>query len=164
VLNCQATGVRATNGILISGYAPVDQNGNLTVYPQQTTTYTCLAINTIGQEATKMLTVTVNSPTPPPTSTAPVINLPLVVDSFNTSYTIDLTGTTSPTGAYPITYLTASLGSLTIVNPTSATPTVIMPALVGPNDVQITATDAKGQTTTFILTIYYVGPAAGDKM
>jgi len=159
VLNCQATGVRAINGILISGYAPVDQNGNLTVYPQQTTTYVCLAINTIGQEATKTLTVPVGTP-PPPAKTGPVFNLPLVVDSVSTSYTIDLTGTTSPTGAYPITYMTTSQGALSVVNPTSATPTVIMPPEIESNDVQITATDAKGQTTTFTLTIYYVGPTA----
>jgi hypothetical protein len=164
VLNCQATGVRAVNGILISGYAPVDQNGNLTVYPQQTTTYICLAINSIGQEATKTLTVPVSPPPPPPGKTGPVINLPLVVDSFSTSYTIDLTGTTSPTGAYPITYMTTSLSAVSVANPTSATPTVMMPALVGPNAVKITATDAKGQTTTFILTIYYIGPAAGDQL
>jgi len=167
VLNCQANNVRPTNGILISGYAPVDSSGNLTVYPQQDTTYTCLAINSIGQEATKMLPVTVGpGSTPPPNGNGPMFNLSGgFVYSLLTTYTIDLTGTTSPIGAYPITYKTTALGVDTVSNPTSATPTVNMLPIQGPNQVTITATDSKGNTSTFVLTIYFIGqPATGGPL
>jgi len=156
VLTCLATGT-TPGGIIIEGYSPVDQNGNLTVYPQQTTTYVCLAENSANVQVTKSLTVPVGS-TPPPSGNGPVFNLPsITVETVQTSYTINLTGTTSPSGAYPITYVTTALGAEVVLNGTSATPTVVIPPVAGPNLVLITATDSKGVSSTLTFTIYYIG-------
>jgi hypothetical protein len=159
VLTCLATGARP-GGVMISGYYPVDQNGNLTVYPQTTTTYICEALNSVSVTVTKSLTVPVGS-TPPSGNGGPAFNLNSVVQTLNTSYTIDLTGTTSPSGSYPITYLTQVLGDSfdTVSNPTSATPTVNMVPYESFVKVLITATDSKGRSSSFTMTIYYVGPS-----
>lgn len=158
VLTCLATGAKP-NGVLILGYSAVDQNGNLTVTPNSTTTYTCLAENAAGAEVTKTLTVTVGPGTTPPSGNGPVFNLKGgTVDTVLTSYTIDLTGTTSPDGAYPITYVTTAIGNDTISNGTTAMPVVNLLPFIGPNQVQITATDAKGVTSTTVFTVYYFGP------
>ena len=158
VLTCKASNVRPVNGVLISGIAAVDANGNLTVYPKATTTYTCVAINTVGVSVTQTLTVPVGN-TPPPGSNAPVFNLPNVAQTAFPNYVIDLTGTTSPDGSYPLTYKTEVLGNTfdTVSNPTSATPTLNLTASKTEVQVQITATDSKGRSSTFILTVYYVG-------
>jgi hypothetical protein len=158
VLTCIATGARP-GGVLISGYAAVDQNGNLTVNPQQTTTYICLAVNSAGYSVTQSLTVPVG---PASTGTGgPVFNLPGggVVQTINTAYTIDLTGTTSPDGSYPITYVTRVLGDVfdTVSNPTSATPTINLIGFEKTVKVLITATDSKGRSSSFTLNIYYLG-------
>jgi hypothetical protein len=157
VLTCLATGAKP-QGVIIEGYSPVDQNGNLTVNPQATTTYVCLAENSVNVQVTKSLTVPVGS-TPGPPGNAPVFSLGNdVAYTVFASYTIDLTGTTSPTGAYPIKYSTTAIGNDTVSNGTSATPTVNLFPAVGPNQVQITATDAKGVSSTITFTIYYYGP------
>jgi hypothetical protein len=159
VLTCLATGARP-GGVLISGYYPVDQNGNLTVFPKETTTYICVAVNSVGS-VTKTLTVPVGAAPPP--GGGPVFNLPggNVVQTLNLNYTIDLTGTTSPDGSYPITYTTRVLGQMYdyVVNPTSATPTVVMIPYERSVEVLITATDSKGRSTSYTLTIYYIGPS-----
>jgi hypothetical protein len=158
VLNCLATGTRP-GGILISGYYPVDQNGNLTVYPQATTTYICVALNSVGTSVTRTLTVPVGS-TPPAGSSAPKFNLPSQVQTLVPYYTINLTGTTSPSGSYPITYSTRVLGDAfdNVSNATGAMPTVNLIDYTNNVEVLITATDAKGVSSTFTMTIYYVGP------
>jgi hypothetical protein len=94
----------------------------------------------------------------------PVFNLPGGgnVQTLNTAYTIDLTGTTSPSGNYPITYLTQVLGDSvdTVSNPTSAMPTINLIGYKTSVKVLITATDSKGNSSSYTLTIYYLGPSA----
>jgi hypothetical protein len=160
VLTCLATGARP-GGVLIAGYYPVNQSGNLTVTPEQTTTYTCLAVNSAGYSVTSTLTVPVGSAAPG--NGGPVFNLPggNVVQTLNPNYTIDLTSTTSSSGSYPITYMTQVLGNTfdTVTNPTSATPTVNLVPYESSVQVLITAADSKGRSSTYTLTIYYIGPA-----
>ena len=159
VLTCLATGARP-QGVIISDYTSVDQNGNLTVTPQQTTSYTCLAFNSAGFYVSKMLTVTVGSGSSPGGSGGPVFNLPnAVVQTPIPNYTINLSGTTSPGGNYPITYKTQVLGDSfdTISNPTSSSPVVNLISYDSSVEVEITATDSKGNSSSFTLTIYYVG-------
>jgi hypothetical protein len=155
VLTCLATGARP-GGVLISGFDVVDANGNLTVFPKVTTTFICVAVNSAGS-VTKTLTVPVGNS--PPTNNSPVFNLQNTVQTTIPNYTIDLTGTTSPDGSYPITYMTTVLGDTfdTVSNPTSAMPVLNLTPSKTEVQVQITATDSKGRTTTFILIVYYVG-------
>jgi hypothetical protein len=159
VLTCLATGARP-QGVIISDYTSVDQNGNLTVTPQQTTTFICLAFNSAGFYVSKTLTVTVGPGSTSGGSGGPVFNLPsAIVQTPIPSYTINLSGTTSPGGNYPITYNTQVLGNSfdTVSNPTSSSPTVNLIAYDRSVEVEITATDSKGNSSSYTLTIYYVG-------
>jgi len=145
--------------VIISDYTSVDANGNLTVTPQQTTTFICLAFNSAGFYVSKTVTVTVGPAPPPAGSGGPVFNLPSVVQTINPNYTINLSATTSPGGNYPITYKTQVLGDSfdTISNPTSSSPVVNLISYDSSVEVEITATDSKGNSSSFTQTIYYVG-------
>jgi hypothetical protein len=72
--------------VVISGVGPVDVNGNLTVNPQTTTTYVCVATssNPALPPASANLTETVNSAGSTPTG------------SGTCNVTFDLTGQTTP--------------------------------------------------------------------
>jgi hypothetical protein len=107
-----------------------------------------------------MLTVTVGAGSTSGGSGGPVFNLPnAVVQTPIPNYTINLSGTTSPGGNYPITYKTQVLGDSfdTISNPTSSSPVVNLISYDSSVEVEITATDSKGNSSSFTLTIYYVG-------
>ncbi len=156
VLTCLATGATSVS---IQGIAPVNSMGSFTVSPTATTTYTCVATNSAGS-ATKQVTVTVNSTGPGGGSGPPVISVPGGPIIYTTISTIqlDLTGTTSPANAYPITYSTTAVsGGVTITNGTTATPSVTVPSSNGPYQVTITATDANHLSSTYSLTIVFEG-------
>ncbi|HZU47343.1 MAG TPA: hypothetical protein VFA16_08870, partial [Mycobacterium sp.] len=173
VLTCLASNATAVS---INGVGPVNKSGQVTVNPQQTTTYTCTATGANGGSATATVTVTV-TPTPPPTGTPPTIVVgglnglvcatPAVAagSSGNTivcqtvvrQVTLDLSQSTSSTGATPLTFITTSQSiSSAVLNPTSSQPTVQLSEQFGDYFFNVTVTDAKGNTATAVVDIQLV--------
>jgi len=155
VLSCIAQNAKT---VVISGVGPVDVNGNLTVNPQITTTYVCVATssNPALPPASANLTVTVNG-----TSTSPAGMGTCVV-------TFDLTGATTPVTACQTIYrnnnlnLSEALGdpnqplafnvtseniqaAVLTPNPTNATALVQLSTLFGDYYFDVTATDSTGK-------------------
>lgn len=162
-LTCTATGATsiAITGTGVSGGTSSGGTATTTVTPTATTTYTCTATGA-GGSTTQTVTVTVFGSG----GTGPVITVaggPVQV-VYTPTFTIDLTGTTSPTNAYPLTYNTVSAdGQSSITNGNTPTPTI---TFYGPHDqsyvFRITVTDAKGVTSTYMLTLIYEGtPSSG---
>jgi hypothetical protein len=154
VLACSS---QNTTALTITGGSVSNVTGTTsattTVTPSATTTYTCTGTGPNGN-VTKQVTVTVNTG-------APVINVaggPVII-AYTPSLVIDLTGTVSPTGAYPITYTTVSADNIgSVSNGNTATPNLFFPADAHRTyQFRITATDAKGKQSTYLLTIDYEG-------
>lgn len=168
VLTCLA---QNASQVVISGIGPVDSNGNLTVNPQTTTTYVCVAVNSIGHQVSKNLTVPV---TPPGGGTpgGPIVvvvsgsaacnpsvgsNLTTTCQSVVRLVDLNFTGSTSPLGNTPITFNTTSRStSAVVLNPNSATPSVQLAELFGDYFFDVTATDSKGNVTHAVVDIQYV--------
>lgn len=160
VLNCLATGAVR---VVISGVGNVDASGNITVNPTTTTTYVCVAINSANAQVSKNLTVPVN-PTSGGGGTPPtvVIHGPgctvsgtlTVCQTLQRQVTLDLTGSTSPSGNTPLTYLTTSENlNAAVIGATSAHPIVQLDQSFGDYYFTITVTDSKGNTATATLDI-----------
>ncbi len=156
VLSCLAQNAKTVS---ISGVGPVDTNGNLTVSPQATTTYVCVATssNPSLPSASANLTVTVTPATTAPTGTG------------SCNITFDLTGATTPLTVCQTIYRTDTLNlgqalgdpnqplafSVTSENiqaavltpsPTSATASVQLSTTFGDYFFDIVATDTTGKT------------------
>jgi hypothetical protein len=158
VLTCLATGAAR---VVISGVGAVNANGSITVNPTSTITYVCVAINSAGAQVAQNLTVPVNpkSGGTPPTV---VIHGPgctvsgtlTICQSLNRQVMLDLSGSSSPSGNTPLSYLTVSDGlSAAVINPTSAQPIVQLAQTVGDYFFTITVTDSQGNTATAIVDV-----------
>jgi hypothetical protein len=173
VLTCLAT--NATS-VTINGVGPVNSAGQVTVNPQQTTTYTCSAAGQ-GGPATATVTVTVTPTQPPPTQPPPVISVGglngltcsataapaagsgamFVCETVVRQVTLDLSQSTSPSGSTPLTFLTTPQNIRSaVLNPTSAQPTVQLGEQFGDYFFNVTVTDAKGNVSTAIVDIRLV--------
>ena len=155
VLSCLAQNAKTVS---ISGVGPVDTNGNLTVSPQATTTYVCVATssNPSLPSASANLTVTVTPATTTPTGTG------------SCNITFDLTGATTPLTVCQTIYRTDTLNlgqalgdpnqplAFTVTSeniqaavltpsPTSATATVQLSTAFGDYFFDIVATDTTGK-------------------
>ena len=153
-LTCQTQNAAS---ITMAGLTFLTPNITYTVYPQTTTAYTCIATGENGAVASKSVTVTVGS-TAPPTAQPPVIVIAGGSSQTTTVRNIQLnfSGSSSPAGNNPIGYyLVALYGSAEIVNPTTATPTIVLGATPGPYYFNLTVTDSKGMSTTQEITITY---------
>jgi hypothetical protein len=153
-LNCQT---QNTASITMAGLTFISPNITYTVYPQTTTSYNCIATGENGATASKSVTVAVGSTTPP-TAQPPVIVISGGSSQTTTvrSVQLDFSGSSSPAGNNPIGYyLVALYGSAEIVNPTTASPTVVLGAKPGPYYFNLTVTDSKGLSTTQEITITY---------
>jgi hypothetical protein len=127
-----------------------------TVYPQTTTSYSCIATGENGVTASKSITVTVGS-TPPPTGAAPTI---VIAGGSNQTTTvrnvlIDASGSKSPQGGNLTFSLATLYGSAEIINGNTSTPTVVLGPKAGPYYFNLTVTDSKGVSTTQEITITY---------
>jgi len=168
VLTCLAQ--NATR-VTITGVGDVNAGGSITVNPQITTTYNCVATNNNGGRASQSLTVSVG----PSGGVAPVIvvggpsctgtivggsvvgiaSCQTLVRQFN----VDLSSSASPAGNTPLTFSTTSRNSQAVViNPTSITPTLQVPALQGDYLFDVTATDSKGNQSRITIDVSYIGP------
>ncbi|MDQ2945300.1 MAG: immunoglobulin domain-containing protein, partial [Acidobacteriota bacterium] len=158
VLTCKAN--NATQ-VVISGVGPVDANGSRTVNPTTTTTYVCVAVAG-AQQASATLTVPVSTGTVP-TGPGPVVVVNsgsascsaggagsgVVCETVVRTVTLDLTASTAAPGNAPLTFLVTSRNaSSAVLNPTSSMPIVQLSELFGDYYFDVTATDARGNSTT----------------
>ncbi len=153
VLNCQTQNAAS---ITMAGLTFLTPNITYTVYPQTSTSYSCIATGENGVVASKQITVTVGS-TPPPTGTAPTIVIAGGSSQTTTvrNVLIDASGSTSATGG-TLTFSLASLyGSAEIINGNTSRPTVVLGTTPGPYYFNLTVTDSKGLSTTQQVTITY---------
>jgi hypothetical protein len=164
VLTCTATNAAQ---VVISGVGPVDANGNLTVFPQVTTTYTCVATNTVGKQVSKSLTVPV-TPGGGGGGGGPVIVINAagctapatpggvtVCETVVRLLDIDLSSSTSPN--LPLSFLTTSRNQAAVVlNPTSAHFSVQLSELFGDYFFDVLVTDSKGNKSTATIDVRYV--------
>ena len=174
VLTCIAT--NATS-VVINGVGPVNGSNQVTVNPQNTTTYTCTATGNNGPPATATVTVPVTQPPPPPPPTPPVVVVTglnglmcsapappsagngavFVCETVVRQVQIDLTQSTSPSGATPLTFLTSSQNTrAAVLSPTSSQPTVQLGEQFGDYFFTIVVTDAKGNQGTATVDIRLV--------
>jgi hypothetical protein len=69
---------------------------------------------------------------------------------------LNFSGSSSPAGNNPIGYyLVALYGTAEVVNPNTATPTIVLGPTPGPYYFDLTVTDSKGMSTTQEITIIY---------
>jgi hypothetical protein len=170
VLTCLAQ--NATR-VAIMGVGDVNASGSITVNPQITTIYNCVATNNAGGRASQSLTVTVGSSgvAPPapviivggPNCTGTVVGSSVVgIASCQTlvrQFNVDLSSSGSPVGNTPLTFVTTSRNTQAgVINPTSITPTLQVPALQGDYLFDVTATDSKGTQSRITIDVSYVGP------
>lgn len=162
VLTCLATGAVR---VVISGVGAVDASGNLTVNPTTTTTYVCVAINSAGAQVAKNLTVPVNPTGGGGTPPTIVVHGPACTVSGSLTVcqttirqlTLDLSGSSSPSGNTPLSFLTVSDGlSAAILNSTSSHPSVQLAELFGDYFFTVTVTDSKGNSATATVDIQLV--------
>jgi hypothetical protein len=154
VLNCQTQNAAS---ITMAGLTFLTPNITYSVYPQTTTSYSCIATGENGVTASKSITVTVGS-TPPPTTQPPTIVIAGGSTQTTTVRSIQLSasGSSSPSGNNPLTYQWVALyGSAEIVTPNTATTTIVLGATPGPYYFNLTVTDSKGMSTTQEVTVTY---------
>ena len=167
VLTCLA---QNASRVVISGIGNVDASGNLTVNPQVTTTYVCVAVNSIGVTVSKNLTVPVNpggggGPVPVIVVTsASATCLPAVspggvtvCETVVRLLDLDLSGSSSPVGNTPLTFFTTSRNtSAVVLNPTSPKLSVQLSELFGDYLFDVVVTDSKGNKGTATIDVRYV--------
>ena len=165
VLTCLA---QNASRITISGVGDVDKNGNITVNPQSATTYTCVAVNSAGAQASQSLTVPVNAGggTPPTiviNSAAANCVTTAIAGGTTTCQTVvrlldlNMSGSTSPAGNNPLSFFTTSRSSAAVVlNPTSPTPSVQLSVGFGDYFFDVTVTDSKGNKAMATIDVQYV--------
>jgi hypothetical protein len=154
VLTCLATGA---SRVVISGVGAVNSSGSLTVNPTTTSTYVCVAINSAGGQVSKNLTVPVGPASGGGTPPVVVVHGPgctvsgalTICQTANRQVSLDLSGSSSPTGNNPLTFLTVSNNlSAAVLNATSSHPSVQLAELAGDYFFTVTVTDSMGNSTT----------------
>ena len=166
VLTCLA---QNANRVTISGVGDVDANGNVTVNPQTSTTYTCVATSSSGAQASQSLNVPV---TPSGGGTIPVIIIASRAASCQTTAVVggtticqtvvrlldlDLSSSSSPSGNNPLTFFTTSRStSAVVLNPTSPTPSVQLSEGFGDYFFDVVVTDSKGNKALATIDVQYV--------
>jgi hypothetical protein len=150
VLACTAANATAIN---IAGTSFTSSPATLTVHPTATTTYTCNATGPVPPNATATVTVTVTGSTGTGGPQIIFATGNLFVTSTRV-FNLDASESFSPAGNNPLTFVwTAINNPATITNPTSATPSVVLPLANGPGDYlfQVVVTDSKGNSATGVV-------------
>ena len=149
----------------LAGFPVGPPAATLVVHPTATTTYTCLATGSNGATATQSITVTVN-PTTPPTTTPPVIVIAggNTINTISRFLTIDASGSYSPTGNTPLTFLWTSTGqAMAILNSTSPMVNIQLNDVSGLYTLNLTVTDSKGNSSTSVVTINFTNVKVQSK-
>ena len=168
VLTCLAN--NAVN-VVVNGVGPLNASGSVTVNPLVTTTYTCVATNSIGKQAVKTLTVPVANPGGGGGGGGPIIvitssggtctlgsaNTVTICETLNRLLDLNLKGSSSPDGNLPLSFfVTSRQNSAVVLNPTSSTPSVQLSELFGDYFFDVTVTDSKGNKSTAVLDVRFV--------
>jgi hypothetical protein len=151
VLACAASN---TTVLSLGGVVFNQSSATLTVAPQQTTTYTCVASNAQGQTDSASLTVTVPGGGGGGGG-GPVIVLPDTLFT-NTRYIIlDASGSFSPQGNGPLKFFWTSIdGRAAVANPSSPTPNVWLNVGTGSWVLEVVVTDSKGNSSIKQITVF----------
>jgi hypothetical protein len=168
VLTCLA---QNASKVTISGVGDLSATGgSLTVNPQTTTTYICVATNSAGAQVSQSLTVPVNLGGG---GTTPIVVVngnncaPNSISGGSTGSTttcvtftrliqINLAASTSPTGNTPLTFMTTvRSGAAAVLDQNSPNPTIQLNANFGHFFFDVTVTDSKGNKSTLTLDILY---------
>ncbi|HEY1757138.1 MAG TPA: OmpA family protein [Bryobacteraceae bacterium] len=153
--------MNATN-VNIAGGMFFGANDSLVVFPNTTTTYTCIATNQLGQAVQASVTVVVppsTAPTGPPPTV--VISGGTTITTTNRTLTLNASGSSSPAGNTPLTYYwsIASGNGAGIVGANTATPTVTLGVPDGEYDFQLVVTDSKGNSASAVVRVMLVSTA-----
>lgn len=154
-LSCSTTNAVS---MTLAGVAVGPPAATLVVHPTTTTTYTCMATGSNGATASQSVTVTVNTPIPPPPGTPPVVVIAggNTINTISRFLTLDATGSYSPSGNTPLTFLWTSVNnSAAILNATSPTPSIQLNQVGGIYLLNLTVTDSKGNAATQVVTINF---------
>jgi hypothetical protein len=150
-LACTATNATTLN---LGGVVFQQSSATLNVAPQQTTTYTCVASNALGQTDSATLTVTVPGGGGGGGG-GPVIVLPDTLFTANRYIILDASGSFSPAGNNPLKFFWSSVGgTAAIANPTSPTPNVWLNVTNGPWVIEVVVTDSKGNSSSKQITVH----------
>jgi len=155
VLSCQA--VNATS-ITLNGTVTSGTTATATVNPQATTAYTCIATGSSGQTVQQSLTVTVPGGNGGGNSNPTiVIKGGNVITTNNRNVTLDASGSFSPTGNTPLTFVWTSLNDRAVItNAGSAVAFAQVGLIPGQYLFQLTVIDSKGNSSTTIVTVNWM--------
>ena len=155
VLSCQAS--NATS-ITLNGAVTNGNTANMTVNPQATTAYTCIATGAGGQTVQQSLTVTVPGGNGGGNSNPTVvIKGGNVITTNNRNVTLDASGSFSPTGNNPLTFIWTSLNDRAIItNAGSAVAQAQVGLIPGQYLFQLTVIDSKGNSSTTVVTVNWM--------
>lgn len=146
----------------IAGAMFLGATDSFVVFPNVTTTYTCIATNQPGQVAQASVTVVV-PPSPAPSGPPPVV----VFAGGNTitttvrTLTLDASQSSSPAGYTPLSFFwsVAAGNGAGIVGATTATPSVTLGVPDGEYDFQVVVTDSKGNSASGVVHVMLVSTA-----
>jgi hypothetical protein len=155
-LTCNTTNAVAVN---IAGANFLGASDSFVVFPNTTTTYTCIATNQIGQAVQASVVVVVPPSTAPP-GPAPVVVFatgPSITTTVRT-LTLDASQSSSPAGNTPLTYFwsIAAGNGAGILNATSSKATVTLGVPDGEYDFQVVVTDSKGNSASGVIRVTLV--------
>jgi hypothetical protein len=146
----------------IAGAMFLGANPSFVVFPNVTTTYTCIATNQPGVAVQASLTVVV-PPTPAPSGPPPVVVFASgsTITTTVRTLTLDASQSTSPAGNTPLTYFwsIAAGNGAGIVGANTATPTVTLGVPDGEYDFQVVVTDSKGNSASGVIHVMLVSTA-----
>lgn len=151
-LTCNTVGAVNVN---VAGGMYFGNSSSIPVFPNVTTTYSCIATNAIGTVAQQTITVVV--PPPPTGAGAPPVVV-LAQSSITTTVRTVTLDASASTGSGPLTYLwTVAAGNVQgIVGATTATPSVTVGQTDGVYDIQVAVSDSKGNTSYGVVSITLV--------
>lgn len=154
-LACVTTGAST---VIMDGLQFLPQAATYTVYPAQSTTYTCLATGPGGQTVSQSLTVnvaTTSGPGGPPTV---VIAGGTSITTAVRTFMIDASAST---GTGPLTYSWSAVngpnGNAQITNGNTPIASIILDSGNGPYYINLTVVDSKGYTATTTVAITFTG-------
>jgi hypothetical protein len=152
VLNCQAANAAS---ITLNGAITNGNSATMTVNPQATTAYTCIATGANGQTVQQSLTVTVPGGNGGGNSNPTiVIKGGNVITTNQRNITLDASASFSPSGNTPLTFVWTSLNDRAIItNAGSAVAQVQVGLIPGQYLFQLTVIDSKGNSATAIVTV-----------
>jgi hypothetical protein len=153
VLACAATNAST---ITLAGQVTNGTSATVTVNPQTSTTYTCIATGAGGATDQQTLTEAVNGTTTGGGNQPPTIIIAggPTINTGTRFLTLDASKSVSPSGNNPLSFVWTSLNDRALIlNAGSATPSVQLGTVSGSYIFQLTVTDSKGNSATAFVTV-----------